>query len=264
MAVQGDLSEISLINLIQLNCQSETTGRLTLTDQGRQAQVFFESGEIVHATLGQRSGQEVFYEILEWCSGEFVLEAGIPASTRTIHTSCSDLLLHGLHRLDEKGAPQPTTNSQQPLPEDVGKLFGLEKSTLPHSGDTRMEATMAQNMQEILTELGKEVAGLLTAAVVGMDGLPIADISRGAVDVEQVSAQMTLLIKLVETTTEKLGSGTVQDYLLTTDKAYLLLRFLGNTQYYLGISADRSQVNLGKIRLYSRVYAQKLAAAMPQ
>ena len=123
---------------------------------------------------------------------------------------------------------------------------------------------MARNMQEILMELAEEIPGLMATAVVGMDGLTVAKVTRAPVNVEQTGAQMTMLIKLVETSTQKLGAGTVQDYLLTTDKAYLLLRFLDNSQYFLGMSADRRKANLGKMRLYSRVYAKKLAAAMPR
>ena len=264
MAVKGNLSEISLTDLIQLNCHSGMTGRLTVTNRGRAAQVFFDGGLIVHVMLGEKSGQEVFYEILGWDSGVFTLESGIPAPAQTINARCSDLLLGGLHQLDEKSAPKEPAPGQLPLPEDVGELFGLEKSNLPKTEDTNTEDTMAQNMQEILVELVEEVPGLLGAAVVGMDGLPVAEVARGPVNIERTSAQMTLLIKLVETSTKKLNAGTVQDYLLTTDKAYLLLRFLGNTQYFLGMSAARGKINLGKMRLYSRVYAKKLTAAMPR
>ncbi len=264
MAVQGNLSEISLTDLIQLNCQSGMTGRLTVSSRGRTAQVFFDGGVIVHVTQGEKSGQEVFYEILGWDSGVFTLESGILTPTQTINARCSDLLLGGLHQLDEKSNPKEPAPGQLPLPEDVGELFGFEKSNLPETEDLSTEDTMAQNMQEILMELTEEVPGLLAAAVVGMDGLPVADVARGPVNIEQISAQMTLLIKLVETSTEKLDAGTVQDYLLTTDKAYLLLHFLGNTQYFLGMSADRSKTNLGKMRLYNRVFAEKLIAAMPR
>ena len=264
MAVKGNLSEISLTDLIQLNCQSGMTGRLTVSSRGRTAQVFFEGGFIVHATSGQESGEEVFYEILGWDSGVFTLESGIRAPTQTINARCSDLLLGGLHHLDEKSSAEQTAPRQQPLPEDVGALFGFEKSNLSETEEPSTEDIMARNMQEILAELADEVPGLLATAVVGMDGLTIAEVTRGPINVEQTGAQMTLLIKLVETSTQKLGAGTVQDYLLTTDKAYLLLRFLGNSQYFLGMSANRSKTNLGKMRLYSRVYAEKLAAAMPR
>ena len=123
---------------------------------------------------------------------------------------------------------------------------------------------MAQKMQEVLADLSKEATGLFASAVVGMDGLPVAEFAKKSVDIESFSAQMTLLIKLVDTTTKKVKAGKVEDYLLTTDKAYLLIRFLGNSEYYLGIGAVREASNLGKLRLYSRIYAERLSAVLPR
>ncbi len=264
MAVKGNLSEIGLTDLIQLNCQSGMSGRLTVTSRGRIAQVFFENGVVVHATLGDKSGQEAFYEVLGWDAGSFTLERNVPTPTQTIRTTCSDLLLGGLHQLDEKGSTVQPTHGQQPLPEDLGALFGLEKSTLPTAGDLNTEDDMAQKMQEILADLSGEAPGLFATAVVGMDGLPVAEYARKGVSVDEISAQMTLMIKLVETTMSKMEFGILEDYLLTTENAYLLIRFLDDSGYFLGIGAEKSKTNLGKMRLYSRVYAKRLAEALPR
>ena len=73
-----------------------------------------------------------------------------------------------------------------------------------------------------------------------------------------------LLFKLVNTSVDKLGAGNIQDFLLTTDKAYLLIRYLSDRNYFLGIAADRRKANLGNMRLYSRIFSERLSKAMPR
>ena len=123
---------------------------------------------------------------------------------------------------------------------------------------------MPENMNEILQELREQVPGFISAAVVGMDGLGIAQHAAAPVDVESINAQMTLLIKLVDTTVDKIDAGVVEDYLLTTEHAYLMIRFLEGNDYYLGVAADKNTVNLGNLRLNSRVYSKRLDKAMPR
>ena len=122
---------------------------------------------------------------------------------------------------------------------------------------------MAGELDNLLMNLSKEVDGFVAAAVVGMDGLGIAGYTEGMFDLEAVNAQMTLLFKLVNTTVDRLMADNVEDFLLTTERAYLLVRYLSDTKFYLGITADRRKANLGNMRLISRIYAERLSKAMP-
>lgn len=127
------------------------------------------------------------------------------------------------------------------------------------------EYEMAENLQDILKELGGQVSGFLGASVTGMDGLGVASHTTAAgMDMDAINAQMTLLVKLVDTTTEKLSAGEVDHGLLTTGPAYLLWRHLGDGHYYLGVAADRRTANLGNMLLMSRVYAERVGKAMPR
>lgn len=122
---------------------------------------------------------------------------------------------------------------------------------------------MAGELDNLLMNLSKEVDGFVAASVVGMDGLGIADYTEGTLNTEAVNAQMTLLFKLVNTTVAKLLTDDVEDFLLTTERDYLLVRYLSDTNFYLGITADRHKANLGNMRLISRIYAERLSKAMP-
>lgn len=246
MAVQGRLSEMGLPTLVQLTCQEGNQARLSIQQDDAQAILYFAEGNIVHAILhpgeglAEISGKEVIYRIVAWEEGTFSLETGVAPPVQTIHTPWSALLMDGLQRRDEERW-------------DTVEIDLIEE-----------EYEMAENLKDVLTELGEQVTGFVATAVVGMDGLGIANYSANPMDVEAINAQMTLLIKLVDTTTEKLDAGKVDHGLLTTEQAYLLWRHLADEDYYLGIAANRSEANLGNMLLISRIYADRVGKAMPR
>jgi predicted regulator of Ras-like GTPase activity (Roadblock/LC7/MglB family) len=80
---------------------------------------------------------------------------------------------------------------------------------------------------------------------------------------EVISAQMTMLLKLVDTTTSKINLGEIEDNLTTTDFAYVLMRFLPGHKFFLGLTVDRRAGNLGNMRLITKLYAGRIAALLP-
>lgn len=101
MAVQGNLKDISLSSLISINCNEMNRARLSIVKSGQQALVYFDEGNIVHAELDTREGEEVLFELLSWREGDFSLEQGIGPPKQSVHTPWSGLLLEGMHRIDE-------------------------------------------------------------------------------------------------------------------------------------------------------------------
>ncbi len=101
MPLQGNLKDMSLANLIQINCQEMRTARLSLLHQGKTAAIFFSDGQVVHAENETKSGEEVIYQSLSWDDGTFTLDTDVPAPERTINTAWPILLLEGMKRAAE-------------------------------------------------------------------------------------------------------------------------------------------------------------------
>jgi predicted regulator of Ras-like GTPase activity (Roadblock/LC7/MglB family) len=101
MSMQGQLRDMGVAELIQHTCQDAKTARLALDSGGKQAVLFFEGGEVVHAAQGELQGEPVIYAVLNWSEGSFALEAGVEPPARTIHRSYAGLLLEGAKRIDE-------------------------------------------------------------------------------------------------------------------------------------------------------------------
>ncbi len=238
MSMQGNLKDMAVADLIQHNCQDYKTAKMLIRNAGQEAVLFIKEGQVVHAALNGYEGEEVVFQILAWNEGAFILETGIEAPTKTITRSWSSLLMEGARRLDE------------------GQL---EQTKVTEASQ------MAQKLNDVLRELSGEVSGYLASAVVGMDGLSVADHTKSAKsNPETISAQLALLFKLVDTSAVKMNAGTVEDNLLTTDSAHVLTRFLPGKDYFLGVAIDRKAGNLGNLRLMSKLYADRIAKAMPK
>ena len=122
---------------------------------------------------------------------------------------------------------------------------------------------MAQDLEEVLQKMSGDVNGYVASVVTGMDGLSIAQHANKKINTDAISAQLTLLLKLVETSVSRLNAGQLEDELLSTEDVYILMRFLPDKQFFLGVVADRRTGNLGNLRLITRMYTDRLAKAMP-
>lgn len=100
MALVGNLKDLKLPSLIQLNCMERNTAKLTIENSGRYGFIYFDKGQLVHAEFDPDIGESAVFKLLTLYSGNFKVESGIRAPARTIHTNWNNLLLDGLHQLD--------------------------------------------------------------------------------------------------------------------------------------------------------------------
>ena len=116
-------------------------------------------------------------------------------------------------------------------------------------------------IQQFRSELG---ADFISTDVVGMDGLSIGG---GSIDSNfnstDASARFSMVMKLAAKVSGKLGLGKVDDNLVTTDKAYIIARFLGDGSYYWGVAVTRN-ATLGTVRMMMNEYADQLWDAIPR
>jgi predicted regulator of Ras-like GTPase activity (Roadblock/LC7/MglB family) len=100
--MQGDLTDMSVADLIQHACQDGKLARLWLERDGRQAEIYFRSGQVTHAACGELTGEPALFALLEWHFGQFRLDPGVEAGERTIDRSYTGLLLEGARLQDER------------------------------------------------------------------------------------------------------------------------------------------------------------------
>ena len=99
---EGTLRDLQFTDIIQLKCMSGATSVVEFTGpNGEKAQVFFENGQVRHATAPGRHGLAAFNEIVRWKGGTISEVAGAEPSPRTIDMDWQHLLMEAVRQSDE-------------------------------------------------------------------------------------------------------------------------------------------------------------------
>jgi predicted regulator of Ras-like GTPase activity (Roadblock/LC7/MglB family) len=128
MALVGDLKDLALVDIIQINCVGRNTARLTVNYPAGEGVFFFQDGEVVDARLGNLIGADAVYKALGMEEGSFRIDAGVTSPTRTIFEQWASILMEGMRLIDESrntGAAVSQTQYQA-LVNDLVKVRGIE------------------------------------------------------------------------------------------------------------------------------------------
>jgi CRP-like cAMP-binding protein len=100
--ILGRLELISPAELIQAMNVNSQTGMLVVQNGERSLRVYMQDGQILEVELGDKRGEEAFYEFLTWARGNFRLEPmRKEAPVRQVQLDTVGLLLEGMRRADE-------------------------------------------------------------------------------------------------------------------------------------------------------------------
>lgn len=100
MALVGNLRDLKLPNLIQLNCMERNTAKLTIEYSGKFGIIYFQDGQIAHAEYDPDIGEKALFRMLGVPEGKFKVESGVRPPMVSINAHWNNLLLEGLHHLD--------------------------------------------------------------------------------------------------------------------------------------------------------------------
>ncbi len=130
MAFQGSLKELPLPDIIQLVSVSGKTGKFTLTREADQGFIYLKNGQMVHAEVGDLTGEEAIYSLAIWNHGEFQFNAGEEPDRQTITKSNTNLLMEAARRLDEWRVLSKKIPSVEDVPELLTRENRHEQITL--------------------------------------------------------------------------------------------------------------------------------------
>ena len=121
-------------------------------------------------------------------------------------------------------------------------------------------------INDILKEFRAEIGGdLIQMTVTGTDGMSIAreSIIAESSQSDLMTGRALMAIQTAKKVTEKLKLGEHEETFLTTDKAYVYSKFLGDGSYVLMLSVTR-KATLGTVRMLIEEYAPQIWDAIPR
>lgn len=136
----------SLVDLVQLECISQSSAALRITNGPFTGHIWINGGELIDAETEGARGEEAFQKILGWKAGNFEFLPADASRPRTIFQSYNALLLESAQALDESrgdtemlaatagAAPRGPASRLTPLTQVAGVEFVLAAQA-PVNGD---------------------------------------------------------------------------------------------------------------------------------
>jgi uncharacterized protein DUF4388 len=106
MSLKGELTDLSLAELIEFFCNQRKTGRLTVSYPHTHAYFYLQSGAVVHASVGSLRGIEAVYYALTQSNASFNFSTAYEPPDHTINQPWTSVVLEGLRRMDEGIEPR--------------------------------------------------------------------------------------------------------------------------------------------------------------
>ena len=117
MSLKGELTDLSLAELIEFFCNQRKTGRLTVSYPHTHAYFYLQSGAVVHASVGSLRGIEAVYYALTQSNASFNFSTAYEPPDHTINQPWTSVVLEGLRRMDEGIEPRnPFGDKFEPAP----------------------------------------------------------------------------------------------------------------------------------------------------
>src|SRR5581483_3981252 len=91
----------SMVDIIQLECLSQSSTVLKITNGPLTGRIWIQAGEVVDAATDELNGEAAFHRILCWKAGNFETLPAEPIRTRTIFNCYQGLLLETAQAQDE-------------------------------------------------------------------------------------------------------------------------------------------------------------------
>lgn len=101
MALTGELSDLSLAELIEFFCDQNKSGRLKLIYSIGPGYFYLEGGSLVHARIGSLHGIEAVYYALTLPNASSTFSPAFETPEHTINQPWTSVVLEGLRRMDE-------------------------------------------------------------------------------------------------------------------------------------------------------------------
>ena len=105
MSLTGELSDLSLAELIEFFCNQRKTGRLKVIYSIGPGYFYLQSGSVVHARIGILRGIEAVYYALTLPNASFTFSPAFESPEQTINQPWTSVVLEGLRRMDEGVTP---------------------------------------------------------------------------------------------------------------------------------------------------------------
>ncbi len=148
----GVIRNLQLSDLIQLACIAPMDRLIEVSSEEKTGRLYIQSGQVRHALVGDLQGEDALFEILQWPSGSFVVNAYKGEEEATISTPWDALLFEAMRRRDEAGGAKDEDEEEveESLYQKVQKMKVVEKMRLAMRGDKEARGLLMREPSKLV------------------------------------------------------------------------------------------------------------------
>ena len=154
MALTGELTDLSLAELIEFFCNQRKTGQLSVTYPQGSAYFYLQAGAVVHASIGTLRGIEAVYYALTLANASFNFDSTCEAPEHTINQPWTSVVLEGLRRMDEG------ISARNPFAENVDAMVEITVAIEPEPAkidEPVIEPVATAEAEKVIVEEPRQV-----------------------------------------------------------------------------------------------------------
>ncbi len=102
MALRGSLTDLNIVELVQVPAASRKSGELIIAGLEGIARLFYAAGRLIHVEVDEVSGQDALVEVVGWTEGEFEFRPDVEPERRTFEIDLHKALMLALKQRDER------------------------------------------------------------------------------------------------------------------------------------------------------------------
>ncbi|MCX7866657.1 MAG: response regulator [Limisphaera sp.] len=247
---RGVLRRVGLTDILQLECLGKSSSVLEVTAGSVTGRIYIDQGRIVHAELGEATGEAAFYRLLALPGGQFVVQPFREPPERSIGSPWEFLLMEAarlrdelqaeLHAEDKGTAGAAPVESTPAVSAGQGpdSTAGQVRDSLP----SKQEASVGRAMVQRTAPAGPEAArcvpepGAPTSERQGARELLICD-AHGEILYEWNCPERAAWVNVIEFVSQKATRMVPADQFGEFDRLEMAC---GGARWLLLLRADRA------------------------
>ena len=228
-AFSGQLQGVSLIDLMQVLVMGKRSIQIEVDTKNGTGQIVILKGEVVHAQLGETTGEQAFFALVTQTAGHFNTRVDFVKPQTTLNTPFHFLVMEAMRLLDE------------------GQLIEIDDAELVLNDAFEPSAPLPG------MDLGalQGIDGFVGACVIKADdGDCVCSASTsGPSIIERVNDEARALQRMADSLKIK---DSIEDVMFTLQSQCHLIRPIGGGTGYLSVMLERTKSNLGVARHLAR------------
>lgn len=101
MALQGNLEDFDLTDVLQLIHLGKKNGVLEIKSEENDGEIYFDEGKVVYARAGKVKGEDAIHHVLRWTVGKFMFSPDKDPPQKIMDIPIQNIILEAAKQIDE-------------------------------------------------------------------------------------------------------------------------------------------------------------------